>query len=67
MIFIFFSSKGIRTSEEYGGSNLTCLDASIIYEALSTGCTSTTAFLTIHKYTIQNIWNSWYLKYKFVS
>jgi len=39
---------GIRTGEEYGGSNLTCLDASIIYEALSTGCTSTTAFLTIH-------------------
>lgn len=39
---------GIRVSEEYGGSNLSCLDASIIYEALSTGCTSTTAFLTIH-------------------
>ncbi|XP_066924785.1 isobutyryl-CoA dehydrogenase, mitochondrial-like isoform X2 [Clytia hemisphaerica] len=40
--------SGIRVSEEYGGSNLSCLDASIIYEALSTGCTSTTAFLTIH-------------------
>jgi len=39
---------GIRVSEKYGGSNLECLHASIIYEALSTGCTSTTAFLSIH-------------------
>lgn len=39
---------GIRINEKFGGSNLSCLDASIIYEALSTGCTSTTAFLTIH-------------------
>uniref|UniRef100_T2M3M2 Isobutyryl-CoA dehydrogenase, mitochondrial n=1 Tax=Hydra vulgaris TaxID=6087 RepID=T2M3M2_HYDVU len=39
---------GIRVSDKYGGSNLSCLAASVIYEALSTGCTSTTAFLSIH-------------------
>ena len=43
---------GIRVSEKYGGSNLAFLDSSIIYEALSTGCTSTAAFLTIHKYVL---------------
>ena len=34
--------------EEDGGMNLGRLDASIIIEQLSTGCTSTTAFITIH-------------------
>lgn len=62
----FFLLKGIRTSEEYGGSNLTCLDASIIYEALSTGCTSTTAFLTIHKYSnkLKRFWEFFYINIK---
>ena len=39
---------GIQVDEEYGGSNLSRLCASLIYEALSTGCTSTTAYLSIH-------------------
>ncbi len=39
---------GIYLSEEHGGSGLSRLDAAIIFEALSTGCTSTAAFMTIH-------------------
>lgn len=38
--------------EEVGGSSLTRLQASVIFEALSTGCVSTTAFLSIHKYVV---------------
>ncbi|XP_048578658.1 isobutyryl-CoA dehydrogenase, mitochondrial isoform X2 [Nematostella vectensis] len=38
----------IYTSEDYGGSALSRLDASVIFEALSTGCVSTAAYLTIH-------------------
>ncbi|XP_064617632.1 isobutyryl-CoA dehydrogenase, mitochondrial-like [Liolophura sinensis] len=34
--------------EKYGGSGLTRLDSSIIFEALAQGCTSTTAYITIH-------------------
>ena len=40
---------GIYCSEEYGGTGLSRLDASIIFEALAQGCVSTTAYLTIHK------------------
>ena len=40
---------GIYISEDVGGSGLTRLDTSIIFEALSTGCVSTTAYLSIHK------------------
>lgn len=39
---------GIYLSDEHGGSGLSRLDAAIIFEALSTGCTSTAAFMTIH-------------------
>lgn len=39
---------GIFVSEKYGGSELTRLDGSLIFEELSSGCTSTTAYLTIH-------------------
>jgi alkylation response protein AidB-like acyl-CoA dehydrogenase len=39
---------GIYLSEEHGGSGLSRLDAAIIFEALSSGCTSTAAFMTIH-------------------
>lgn len=39
---------GIYVSEEVGGSALTRLDAALIFEALSYGCTSTAAFLSIH-------------------
>lgn len=40
----------IYTSEKYGGTGMTRLDASIIFEALSQGCVSTTAYISIHKY-----------------
>ncbi|MGI9440694.1 MAG: acyl-CoA dehydrogenase family protein [Parvibaculales bacterium] len=39
---------GIYLQEEHGGSALSRLDAAIIFEALSAGCTSTAAFLSIH-------------------
>ncbi|HDM8168344.1 TPA: acyl-CoA dehydrogenase family protein [Vibrio harveyi] len=38
----------LYTPEEQGGLGLSRLDASIIFEQLSMGCTSTTAFMTIH-------------------
>jgi len=38
----------IYTTEEHGGSGLTRLDASLIFEQLSRGCVSTAAFLSIH-------------------
>jgi len=38
----------LYTSSDYGGTGLSRLDASIIFEALSHGCVSTTAYLTIH-------------------
>lgn len=34
--------------EEHGGSGMSRLAASIIFEALSAGCVSTTAYLSIH-------------------
>eukprot|EP00164_Ancoracysta_twista_P004696 GFYU01006347.1.p1 GENE.GFYU01006347.1~~GFYU01006347.1.p1 ORF type:complete len:437 (+),score=115.73 GFYU01006347.1:120-1430(+) len=33
---------------DVGGSELSRLDGSIVFEALATGCTSTTAYITIH-------------------
>ncbi|EJG1882689.1 acyl-CoA dehydrogenase family protein [Vibrio parahaemolyticus] len=38
----------LYTPEEHGGFGLSRLDASIVFEQLSMGCTSTTAFMTIH-------------------
>ncbi|ELA8119333.1 acyl-CoA dehydrogenase [Vibrio parahaemolyticus] len=38
----------IYTPEAHGGLGLSRLDASIVFEQLSMGCTSTTAFMTIH-------------------
>ncbi|RTZ17511.1 acyl-CoA dehydrogenase [Vibrio aquaticus] len=38
----------LYTPEEEGGLGLSRLDASIIFEQLAMGCTSTTAFMTIH-------------------
>ena len=40
---------GIYVREDVGGSGLTRLDTSVIFEALATGCVSTTAYLSIHK------------------
>ncbi len=39
----------IYTRPDFGGTGLSRLDASIIFEALSQGCVSTTAYITIHK------------------
>jgi len=38
----------LYTSADYGGTGLSRLDASIIFEALAQGCVSTTAYITIH-------------------
>ena len=40
---------GLYVSEEVGGSGLSRLDSSVVFEALATGCVSTTAYLSIHK------------------
>jgi len=39
---------GIYVGEEHGGSGLTRLDATLIFEALSHGCPSVAAFISIH-------------------
>ncbi|KAE8591961.1 hypothetical protein XENTR_v10018615 [Xenopus tropicalis] len=39
---------GIYAQTDVGGSGLSRLDTSIIFEALSTGCVSTTAYMSIH-------------------
>lgn len=39
---------GVYTPEAVGGLGLSRLDAAIIFEELAGGCTSTTAYLTIH-------------------
>jgi len=41
---------GLYCQQEYGGTGLSRLATSVIFEALSTGCVSTTAFISIHKY-----------------
>lgn len=38
----------LYTPQEHGGLGLSRLDSSIIFEQLAMGCTSTTAFMTIH-------------------
>ena len=40
---------GIYVREDVGGSALSRLDTSIIFEAMATGCVSTTAYVSIHK------------------
>lgn len=39
---------GIYVKEDVGGSNLTRLDAALIFEQLSKGCPATAAFISIH-------------------
>lgn len=39
---------GLYTPETYGGLGLSRLDAAIVFEELAAGCTSTTAYITIH-------------------
>lgn len=38
----------IYVSDEAGGTGLSRVDAAVIFEALSTACPSTTAYLSIH-------------------
>jgi alkylation response protein AidB-like acyl-CoA dehydrogenase len=38
----------IYTSEDFGGSGLSRMDAALIFEALATGCPTLSAFLSIH-------------------
>jgi alkylation response protein AidB-like acyl-CoA dehydrogenase len=38
----------LYVSEEHGGSGLTRLDATLVFEALSMACPSVAAFLSIH-------------------
>src|SRR5438067_10869195 len=42
---------GIYVKDEFGGSALTRLDATIIFEELATACVSTAAYLSIHNMT----------------
>eukprot|EP00924_Labyrinthula_sp_SR-Ha-C_P004689 maker-scaffold_1-snap-gene-8.1-mRNA-1 protein AED:0.25 eAED:0.25 QI:38/1/1/1/1/1/3/84/433 len=39
---------GLYVEEEYGGTNLPRTEAAIVFEELAKGCTSTTAYLTLH-------------------
>nr|CAB3219671.1 isobutyryl-CoA dehydrogenase, mitochondrial [Phallusia mammillata] len=39
---------GLYIKEEFGGTGLSRLATSVVFEALSTGCVTTTAFITIH-------------------
>ena len=39
---------GIYVSEENGGTGLNRVEASLIFEALSTGCVGTSAYISIH-------------------
>ena len=39
---------GIYTPDTFGGLGLTRLDASLIFEQLASGCTTTAAYITIH-------------------
>lgn len=40
--------SAIYTSEENGGTGLSRLDATLIFEALATGCVPTSAYISIH-------------------
>jgi len=39
---------GIYVKPDFGGSGLSRLDASLIFEQLSMGCVTTTAYISIH-------------------
>ena len=46
---------GLYVSEENGGSGLTRLDATLVFEALSSACISVAAFLSIHNMCVAMI------------
>lgn len=39
---------GMYVREDVGGSNLSRLDAAVVFEALATGCPATSSYITIH-------------------
>lgn len=43
----------IYTSTEYGGCGLNRSDAALVFQALSTGCVATSAYISIHN---MNCW-----------
>ena len=43
---------GVTVGERFGGSGLTRLDSTLIFEALATGCPSVAAFLSIHNMAV---------------
>ncbi|WP_133138845.1 acyl-CoA dehydrogenase family protein [Legionella genomosp. 1] len=46
---------GLVVSEDIGGTGMTRLDASLIFEQLASGCVSTSAFLSIHNMVVSLI------------
>lgn len=48
LMFLELGFGGVFVKEESGGTGLTRVDGSILFEELAAGCTSTTAYLTIH-------------------
>jgi alkylation response protein AidB-like acyl-CoA dehydrogenase len=46
----------IYCRDEHGGTALSRLDASIIFEAMAVGCVSTTAYLSIHKLVTMSVY-----------
>jgi len=42
-----YTVAGVYVREDMGGSGLGRIDASVIFEALATGCTSTTSFISV--------------------
>ncbi len=48
MIKFILLPKAIYTSEAFGGSGLGRIEASLIFEALATGCVGSSAYLSIH-------------------
>ncbi|MBZ3869407.1 Isobutyryl-CoA dehydrogenase, mitochondrial [Sciurus carolinensis] len=47
---------GVYVRTDVGGSGLSRLDTSVIFEALATGCTSTTAYISIHNKVSMYAW-----------
>ena len=39
---------GLYANTQYGGLGLPRLDAALVFEQMATGCTTTTAYITIH-------------------
>lgn len=60
---------GIYVKEDVGGSSLSRLDAAVIFEELSKGCTSTAAYISIHNMVawIIDTYGSEELRQKFLS